>query len=116
GSDGAAANEALAALAQAILDRTAERAVRTAAYQALSTLPERIRGPLADAVRAAGDELSTAGLDEDATADAQWLDALDGRLPEDPGRLRHALRVAGQTAPLPALHRLIEAARAREAA
>ena len=51
---------------------------------------------------------------EAARAEAVWNDAVDGRLPDTPDRLREALATSGASAPLNTLRALVDAVRVRE--
>jgi hypothetical protein len=95
--------EALDALLALSTDAAIDRRVRAAAVEALGHAPEDIR-------EAVGRTLQSAPSSEDAL----WEDALDGRLPDDPGELREVLAIRGEQTPLPRLRRMIEFVRDRE--
>ena len=101
--DGALQAQALDTLLAVARDPAADRRVRAAAAQALDTAPEDVRQALKDTVSSA--------LPPD---EALWADAADGRLPDDPSRLREAIASRAAAAPLPVLRRLIESIRDRE--
>lgn len=110
--------EALDALVAAALDTTAERRVRVAAFDALQEMPAGVRERVAEALRDDPDALvrSRAADAPKAAAEAAeaWDDALEGRLPDQPGVLREALQARAPGAALTALQKLIDVVRARE--
>ena len=118
GEDADRAFETLAAIA---LDRGRDERVRLAAIEALQDLPAVTRRAVRDGL--AGDpnprirararaeappapDLSPAALEQ----------AAEGRLPDSPDQLRALVAAHAATAPLPILHRLVGAVRARETA
>jgi hypothetical protein len=105
------ATAALDALVSAALNRKADQRVRLAAFESLQEVPGDVRDRVAAALREEGSMPRTA-----AAADALWSDAVSGRLPEDPAALRDALHTRGGAAPLPSLHKLVDAVRAKESA
>ncbi len=108
---------ALDALIAKAMDRSAERRVRLAAFDALQELPKGVRDRVNVAIGGAshdGDPGSTSRLKGRTAADAVWEDALDGHLPDDPVVLREAVETRAALAPLGALQKLIDATRARE--
>ena len=112
------ATRALDLLVATSLDRSAERAVRLAAYDALHDMPPAIRNRVAEALQGDPDvniqaRASDAPRDA-AIADATWKDALEGNLPEDPAAVRDAVRNRAASAPLSALQKLVDAIRVRE--
>ena len=110
--EGTASSDALDALMGVLLDGRAERRARVAALEALETVPE-----VRDRVTAAigrDERLLEIAKTRTGDADALWSDALDGRLPDDPRALRAAVQEHGATAPLGALHRLIDRLRTHE--
>jgi hypothetical protein len=115
----ASAADALDALVAAALDRSLDRRVRVAAFDALHDVPD-VRARVAEAVRGeAGSPLRNAARTADrdaARAEAVWNDALEGRLPDEPAALADTLPSRAATAPLNALRKLIEAVRAKESA
>jgi HEAT repeat protein len=120
--DVAVSSAALDLLAGALLDATHAERVRTAALNALGDLPQAVVAPLLARARedptwgpheAAGD----AGSETDAVRHGRsWaVDRIDGGgLPEGPEEVRKAVAAEGATAPLPLLHRVIVAIRAKE--
>jgi hypothetical protein len=80
-----------------------EHRVRAAAAEALDAAPEDIRQAIARALPP-----------PPVGTDALWEDAVDGRLPDEPGSLRDVLGRQAEHAPLTVLRRLIEAVRERE--
>jgi hypothetical protein len=103
--DAATSSQALDALIALAMDGGAEKRVRVAAFNALSDMPDDIRSQVAAAlVKPGGDP-----------AEAVLQDAIDQRLPDDPAILREALRTRAASAALSSLHKLIDAARRREA-
>ena len=94
--------EALDFLVAVASDSAAERRVRLAAAQAVDCIAATI-GQRGGRQQAA---LSPGG--------ATWDDAAEGHLPDDPDTLRAAAREQAERAPLPVVHRIIEAIRARE--
>ena len=114
-----AASKALDALVAAALDRSADRHVRLAAFDALGDMPENVRAPVAHALQQDPDAGVQAravdGPRAAASTEAIWQDALDGRLADDPARLSDAVKLRGGTAPFSGLQKLVEAVRLREA-
>jgi hypothetical protein len=112
------ATQALDALVATALDPTAERSVRTAAFDAIQEMPARIREPVAAALQTDADLAIRARASEaprDAAADdAVWQDALDGRLPENPAALRESIRSRAASAPLSTIQKLLDAVRVHE--
>jgi len=110
--------EALDVLVATALDRTADRTVRLAAFDALHGIPEGVRARVAEALQNDPDErLKTRAADasrEFTTADEVWQDALEGRLPDSPGVLREAATTHAAAAALSALQKMIDACRLRE--
>jgi hypothetical protein len=100
------------------LDRSAERGVRIAAFDALRHMPATIREPIATALRRDADATIRTHASEapsDAVADdAVWEDALGGRLPDDPTALRESVRSRAAATPLSTLQTLLDAVRAHE--
>jgi hypothetical protein len=119
-SAAAAAAGALDVLVATALDRAAERAVRSAAFDALQDMPPAVRGRVAEALQDDPDvdvKARAANAPRDAAAtEAVWKDALEGTLPEDPAIVREAVRHRAAAAPLSALQKLVESVREREAA
>ena len=113
----AAAADVLETLVSTSLDRTAERRVRIASFQAVEHLP-KVGEQIAAALRTDPDRAVSAGADaapgERAAADAVWQDALEGRLPDNPALLREVARTRAPLAPLGALQKMIELVRVRE--
>ncbi len=107
----------LETLVSTSLDRTAERRVRIASFQAIEHLP-KVGEQIAAALRTDPDHAVSAGAHaapgERAAADAIWQDALEGRLPDSPALLREVARTRAPSAPLGALQKMIELVRVRE--
>jgi len=116
--DETAATSALDALVRAALNPAADRRVRVAAFEALQDMPDGVRARVGRALDAdlgfpaASAPARAAGGAADA---ALWADALDGKLPDDPGPLRDAAASRAVSAPPGALRKLIEAVRGSEA-
>ena len=83
-------------------DASADRRLRVAAREALGKAPDDVR----QAVEGLGQS--------ESAEDALWKDALAGRLPDDPRRLREVTDARAPDAPLADLRRLIEAILGRE--
>jgi hypothetical protein len=115
------ADRAFEALAAIALDRGRDERMRLAAIEALEDLPASTRRAVRDGL--AGDpnprirararaeappapDLSPAALEQ----------AAKNRLPDSPDQLRSLVTAHAATTPLPILHRLVEAIRARETA
>jgi hypothetical protein len=111
-AEGNKSSDALDALMSVLLNGAADRRARLAALEALETVPE-VRDRVATAI-GRDDRLVDIAKSRTDDADALWTDALDGRLPDDPRALRSAVQTHGQTAPLNALHRLIDRLRTHE--
>jgi len=113
-----AAAQALDALIATALDRSAERHVRFAAYDALQEMPATVRNPVAEVLRGDADPgvRARAAGGGAATIEAAWQDVIEGKLPDDPSAVREAVKTRGATTPLSTLQGLIDAVRAREAA
>jgi hypothetical protein len=115
-----AATDALDALVSAALDPQAEHRVRLAAFDALQGVPGGALERVAAALAGERDPYLKVRAREapkgSAAADATWLDALDGRLPDQPGTLREAAQVRAPGAALGSLQKLIDAVRAKEGA
>jgi len=106
--EGGADVKALDMLLAIARDPSADRRVRAAAVSALDSAPADVR-------QAIGGLASASPLPAaESLDDALWEDALNGRLPDDPARLREAFPVHAPAAPLADLRRLIEALAARE--
>jgi hypothetical protein len=105
--EGGADVKALDMLLAIARDPSADRRVRAAAVSALDSAPADVR-------QAIGELASDSPLPAESLDDALWEDALNGRLPDDPARLREAIPVHAPAAPLADLRRLIEALAARE--
>lgn len=117
---GGTAADALDALVAVALDRQVERRVRMAAFDALQDMPDEVRARIATAVADDPDAAVKAhatSTERDAPAGgAVWQDALEGRLPDDPGSLREAAHTRASSTPLSAIQKLVDALRARESA
>jgi hypothetical protein len=112
-----AATAALDTLVATALDPAAARRVRVAAFEALQDMPAGVRATLGEALSADSEGLAphAAHVPQDAgSADAQWVEASSGRLPDDPGLLRALVQTRGSSVALSALQRMIEAARGKE--
>ncbi|MFL6281381.1 MAG: hypothetical protein ACJ731_14795 [Vicinamibacterales bacterium] len=117
-ADATASAEALDLLVATVLDRSAERAVRMTAFDALHAMPEPVRARIREALQSDPDpHLKARALDSSnsiAMAEAIWEDALDGKLPDTPAILRDAADTRASAAALSALQKMIDAVRARE--
>lgn len=115
---GPTGTDALDVLVATVLDPAVERRVRLAAFDALQSMPEGVRARVAEALEADPDPgLKAGALDvsrDSAAADAVWQDALEGRLPDNPGILRDVAQARATAAALSALQKMIDAVRARE--
>jgi HEAT repeat protein len=100
------------------LDRGIPDAVRGAAVRVLDVLGAKTVAPLRDALRndpePAVAALAASGESADDDASAWLRDVAEGQLPDDASRVREAVRSAGESLPLPLLHRLVEGVRERE--
>jgi len=118
-ADGAAA-ESLDALVAAALDPRRERRVRIAALDALQGMPEDVRSRVAAAIANDPDAVlksrAAASQPAEATADAIWQEAVEGKLPEGAELLRDAMQTRAASTPLGGLQKLTDALRDREAA
>ena len=115
---GPSATGALDLLVATVLDPTADRALRMAAFDALHTMPEGVRARIAEALKTDPDpQIKARTLDSSrgaAASDVVWQDALEGRLPAKAEALREAAHTRTATAAFSALQKLIDAVRARE--
>jgi len=115
---GPTSTDALDVLVATALDRTSDRIVRLAAFEALHAIPEGVRARVAEALQTDPDERLKARVADAshgvATADDVWQDALEGRLPDSPGVLREAAATRAGAAALSALQKMIDACRVRE--
>jgi HEAT repeat protein len=109
-------------LAEVLLDRTRAEVLRLAALRALRELDPSTIAPILASL--AGDPNETirteAGLSGRAAPiashdlTAEIARAASGTLRDDPVALRHALKLAGATVPLTALHKVVDRVRERE--
>ena len=117
---GPTSTDALDVLVATALDRTAERVVRLAAFDALQGIPEGVRARVAEALQSDPDDrLKARAADASltaVTADDVWQDALEGKLPDSPGALRDAATTRSASAALSSLQKMIDTCRAREGA
>jgi hypothetical protein len=117
---GPTSTDALDVLVATALDRTADRAVRLAAFDALQGIPEGVRARVAEALRSDPDErLKARAADASlnaASGDDVWQDALEGKLPDSPAVLREAATTRSASAALSSLQKMIDACRAHEGA
>ena len=109
-----AARDALDAVVAVALDRRRAGIVRIAAYEALRDLPEDVRTPIRDLLAADPDADVSAHAGAPRQGDSTWRDAVAGRLPASPARLKGALAAARSTAQLTELQRLVDHLRAHE--
>ncbi len=118
GSHGAAALDRLAAT---LLDRTRHETVRLAALRALRDLEPATIAPILASLAndpngmirlEAGLSASAPGIADDPGAVLAL--AADGKLPEDPAALRHALALSADSLSLPLLLKIVERVRERE--
>jgi hypothetical protein len=116
--DATASTEALDLLVATALDRSAERAVRVTAFDALHGMPDAVRARIREALLSDPDShMKARALDSSNTAamaEAIWEDALDGKLPDTPAILRAASDTRAPAAGFSALRKMIDAVRARE--
>ncbi len=106
----APAATALDALVEAALDGSREHRVRLAAFEALQDIPADLREKVREALHTG----AFGAPREEAVHEAILADAIDGRLPSNPGALREALATRGHGVALGSLQRVIDAIRARE--
>jgi hypothetical protein len=109
-------------LTAVLLDRTRHESVRLASLRVLRELDSRTIAPILASL--AGDpnatvraEAGLSGPGAPRSADdpaAVLAHAAEGALPDDPAALRHALKLAGHTAPLSALKKVVDRVRERE--
>lgn len=114
-----AATESLDILVATVLDRSADRRVRLAAFDALQDMPAAVRTRVAEALRSDDDpgmRARATASPGDSAHETTWQEATAGRLGDDPDALRDALRTRAGTAPLGTLQLMIDAIHAREAA
>ena len=90
----APAATALDALVEAALDGSREHRVRLAAFEALQDIPADLREKVREALHTS----AFGGPREEAVHEAILADAIDGRLPSNPGALREALATTGHGA------------------
>ena len=109
-----AATEALDALVGTALDPAADHRLRLAAFDALREMPASVRDPVSAALEGRPGQSRAGSASVEIARDAVWDDAIEGRLPDDPGSLREAIQARASHAPLGVLQKLIDAARARE--
>lgn len=111
------AAEALDALMDAALSRSASRATRLAACQALDAVPADVRSRVIAALQSDPDPdiRSRSTPSADLSSDLGWREIADGKLPGDPSVLRRAIAARATTAPLTTLQKLVDALRTREA-
>ena len=107
--EGGADVKALDMLLAIARDPSADRRVRAAAVSALDNAPADVRQAIGGLAASDSPLPAAESLD-----DALWEDALNGRLPDNPARLREAIPVHAAAAALADLRRLIEALGARE--
>ncbi len=125
----ASATDALDTLVAVALDRDRDQRVRAAALDALHEMPAEVQQRVEAALQADPDHpdfapsalrrdrlltLSKAVGSDRAQSDALWNDASDGQLPDDPRGLRDLISARAANAPLNALRKMIDAARAKE--
>jgi HEAT repeat protein len=115
---GPSATEALDLLVATVLDPSADRALRMAAFDALHAMPEGVRARIAEALKTDPDpQMKARTLDSSrgaAAADVVWQEALEGRLPAKAGSLREAAQTRASVAAFTALQKMIDAVRTRE--
>jgi hypothetical protein len=112
-----ASTGSLDALVETALDRSVERRVRMAAYDALRDMPDDVRARVGDALQHDPDKTISSHLTDagrETAAEVVWQDALEGRLCDEPGALREAMQTRVMTAPLNALRRLVDEIVSRE--
>jgi hypothetical protein len=117
----ATAAAALDALVATALDSGLDRRLRLAALDALQEMPPDVRVRVAAALQddPASGLRDVAGVitpndGEAAGAEAVWRDAAEGRLPDRPDELRHALGTHSASAPPNTLRAMVDAVRVRE--
>jgi hypothetical protein len=118
-ANAAAGRDALDALVALVLDRTRPTDSRVAAFDALRELPPSILDPIRQSVADDPDPILRQRVRGDTTHETGatvWTDAVEGRLPPSPERLRAAVVANGDSAKLIHLQRLVDLLRTREAA
>ena len=110
-------NIAVDRLTTAVMDAARNEEVRVAALHALGDLERSTLAPLLDALQNDPSDAVRAATKPTSTVDPIELvtRAADRGLPQDPAELGEALTRAGADVPLPALLRVIERVREREA-
>jgi HEAT repeat protein len=117
GARGAAAVDRLTTAA---LNRQRAESIRVAALGSLSELGPSTLKPVHEALvndpsAAIAALVSQSSVTDPEASNAAWLrSAAEGELPDEPDTVRRTIAMAGNTAPLPLLHRLIERLRERE--
>ncbi len=120
--DSARGGDVLDRLTSLILDHSRPDAARLAAFDALRGLAPTVLEPIAkrllqDDSRALRAAIARPAGPEPPVPPLEAIErAASGPLPDSPADLRRWLASAGALAPLPTLHRLVEAIRRREAA
>lgn len=113
-----AATAAFDALVETAMDRSAERRVRLAAFDALQDVPGAVRDRVAEALRADADPGMQSGVSQAprdaAAAESLWRDAIDGNLGDTPAAVREALKPRAASAALGVLQKMVDAVRIRE--
>jgi HEAT repeat protein len=103
--------EALDAIAAVALDRRRASPVRVAAVRALLDLDDATVAPIRARIEEDPDPAIRSAV---GASSATFRYRIDGPLPDDPVLVKREIAAHAQTAPLPALHRLIERLRERE--
>lgn len=114
-ADGDTFTDALDALVAIVADRTADRRLRLAAFDALREAPADVQEQLTAALRADEDAAIRAAVeapaDESAAAGVEWDEVIAGRVANDPAPLIEATGTRATTAPLGELQKMIDIAR-----
>ncbi len=120
---GAHGVETLDALTGLVLDRQRPEAVRVSAIEALAELGSPTLGPIWEALRDDASPAIRAGVPARQPAPAPVTrladivaEAAQGRMPDAPDTLRHAVAHTGSKTPLAVLQQLVDRLREREAA
>ncbi len=115
---GPTATDALDLLVATVLDPSADRTLRMAAFDALHAMPEGVRARIAEALTTDPDpQMKARTLDSSrgaAAADVIWQEALEGRLPAKAEALREAAQARASTAAFTSLQKMIDTIRTRE--
>jgi hypothetical protein len=118
-AEGDTSTDALDALVALVVDRSADRRLRLAAFDALRDAPADVQEQLRAALRADEDAAVRAKVeaptDQNAAAGVEWDEAIAGKPGSDPAALLEAAATRAATAPLGELQKLIDLACSHEA-